>query len=187
MGSNLGALTQPATSDTRSEPSGKKSAERLVGQFVSGFARGLETQPQRVLVEETLQKLSNEQQKFIKAQLGYTAVDDKRYGPKSAAGKLVSKDENKKDVQKEAVVDDPVKLGFDMHMVGDVVGRAAQAYPACMNTFNTCRFSRGGVSGTLVQLLSIAARNDFDTASVLHSKKRVGWRTVEKIRRSRAP
>ena len=45
-------------------------------------------------------------------------------------------------VQKKAVIDDPVKLDFDM--VSDVVVRAAQAYPACMSTFNTCKFVRGG-------------------------------------------
>ena len=74
LGASIGRLTHPAPAeDTSSRVSAKRSSDKPVGQFLAGFAAAHKPIPQRVLMEEAVAKLSSQQQRLIKGQLGYAA------------------------------------------------------------------------------------------------------------------
>ena len=118
-----------------------------MGQFLAVFAAAHKPGPQRVLMEEAVAKFSSRQQRLIKGQLGYAAPTPTKWRA-SEAHELVSNQQVKKKELKKAAADVPIELDFEA--VGRVVERCASSFPTCMDTFNTCRFSRAGLSSTIV-------------------------------------
>ena len=177
LGADLRNLTEPAPDrDTRSEASGKRDAKRPVAQYLAGYAAGKGPLPQRVLVEEAGPKLGPRASQRLKKQLGNAEVVKVEegvgagyQGPKVPAKRVVSKKQIQKNAAKQEVIEEPVEV--DIYGVREVLDRSALAFSDCMNTFNTVRFCRGGVSGTgffktsTDDLVLIAAVNQSDVGS----------------------
>jgi hypothetical protein len=148
-----------------------------------------------VLVEETGPKLGERASQRMKKQLGYAkAVKVEKaanpQGPTVPAKRVVSKKQIQKNADKQEVIEENVELDF--YGVREVLDRSALAFSDCMNTFNTVRFCRGGVSGTQVAQLSARACRELNNASLQYlqktliskpSTKTTSWQSTLRIER----
>ena len=100
----------------------------------------------------------------------------KPQGPTVPAKRVVSKKQIQKNADKQEVIEENVELDF--YGVREVLDRSALAFSDCMNTFNTVRFCRGGVSGTQVAQLSARACRELDNASLQYFEKNIDFKAI---------